>query len=152
MANPVGRPTKYIPSMCKVAIDLMSEGASLAEVAAEIDVCEDTIQEWKRKSGDYFIEEFSEAIKQGIRKSKAWWEKHGRKNLDNKEFNSTLWYMNMKNRFKWADNQNIEQKVEIDDRSLTDDERAQKLTAILDAARERASRSPDKDDADLDTS
>ena len=33
--------------------------------------------------------------------------KQGRKNLENKEFNSTLWYMNMKNRFGWKDRNDL---------------------------------------------
>lgn len=148
----MGRPTKYRPEMCNVVIEIMSDGGSLAEVAAEIDVCEETIQSWKKEGGDQFIYDFSVAVKTGIRKSKAWWEKHGRKHLENKEFNSTLWYMNMKNRFKWSDRQEIDQKVEVNDTSLTDDERAIKLAAILDKARERASRQADIDNASVDAS
>jgi len=145
----MGAPTKYRQSMCETIIEIMKEGGSLAEVAAEIDISEETINQWRKEGGDYFVADFSEAIKIGIRKSKAWWEKHGRKNLDNKEFNSTLWYMNMKNRFKWSDRQEIEQKVEVNDTSLTDDERAIKLTAIFDAARARANRQSDNDDANV---
>ena len=51
--------------------------------------------------------EFSQLIKYGQLLSLAWWKSHGRVNLQNKEFNNVLWYMNMKNRFGWSDNQNI---------------------------------------------
>ena len=59
---------------------------------------------------------------------------------------------NLKNNFDWKDKQEIEQKVEIDDTSLSNTERAAKLTAILDAARERAGRQSDSDDASVDGS
>jgi hypothetical protein len=39
---------------------------------------------------------------------------NGRKNIANKGFNSVLWYMNMKNRFGWADTQSIEHKGSIE--------------------------------------
>ena len=96
---PTGRPTKYDPSwMLDKVIEVMSEGASLGEVCGELGICEDTLNEW-RKDGNK--PEFSETIKKGLGLSKLWWEKKGRKNLENQKFSYTGWYMNMKNRFNW---------------------------------------------------
>ena len=88
--------------MCKVVIDLMQEGASQQEVLAVLDISNDTFYRWKKEN-----EEFSETIKRGIQLSQGWWERQGRVSLKDREFNYTGWYMNMKNRFKWADKQEV---------------------------------------------
>jgi hypothetical protein len=98
----VGRPTKYKPEMCDTVIQLMGEGASHIEVMAEIGIWEDTFYRWKREN-----KEFSEAIKKGEQLSAAWWERKGRVNLENGQFNYTGWYMNMKNRHGWADKKEV---------------------------------------------
>jgi len=98
----MGRPTKYKPEMCETVIELMKEGASQQEVLAALDISNDTFYRWKSEN-----QEFSETIKRGIQLSQAWWERKGRISLDDRQFNSSLWYMNMKNRFKWADKQEV---------------------------------------------
>ena len=108
MVSKMARPTKYKPEMCKTVIDLMKEGASQQEVLATLDISNDTFYRWKKENA-----EFSETIKRGIQLSQAWWEKKGRISLDDRQFNSTLWYMNMKNRFKWADKQEIKNEGNI---------------------------------------
>jgi hypothetical protein len=89
-------------------LELYSEGASDVEVKAEIyhmrgSFSNDLWDRWRQEE-----EQFSETIKIGKLLSEAWWHKNGRKNLSNKEFNFTGWYMNMKNRFGWKDNQAID--------------------------------------------
>lgn len=103
---PVGRPTKYNSEMCKIAYNEFCEGASITEVSAILGITRETFYDWDKNNP-----EFSDAVKKGLMQSEAWWMKRGRLELCNKEFSPALWYMNMKNRFKWTDRQ--EQNVEI---------------------------------------
>ena len=106
----VGRPTKYKPEMCKIVVDMMREGAALCEVCAEIGIIPDTMDRWRKEARK---KEFSDAVKKGIALSESWWTKKGRVNLENNKFSYTGWYMNMKNRFGWRDQKQIEVNANI---------------------------------------
>lgn len=120
----MARPTKYDPAMCVQAIELMREGASITEVAAELGIAKSTLYEWRES-----ISEFSDAIKRGEDLSAAWWEREGRTSLRDKDFSYTGWYMNMKNRFGWRDKQEIEQTTTIKDE--TDETIENRLSHLL---------------------
>jgi transposase len=98
----MARPTKYKAAMCDVVIELMREGASQDEVIGHLDISRETFYRWKEEN-----QEFSDSIKRGRSLSLTWWERQGRLSLKDREFNYTGWYMNMKNRFKWADKQEV---------------------------------------------
>ena len=54
--------------------------------------------------------------------------------MENKDFNSTLWYMNMRNRFGWSDKvtQTVEQtNVDLTE-SMSDEELSKRLKQLSD--------------------
>lgn len=111
--NSVGRPEDLIkdqdfPENWQIQIlELYKEGASNVEIKS-------LIYDWRGSFSndlwDRWIldeEEFSEIIKIGKLLSKCWWENQGRTNLQTQNYSYTGWYMNMKNRFGWKDNRDL---------------------------------------------
>jgi DNA-binding XRE family transcriptional regulator len=107
----MGRPSKYRPEMCTTVVDLMREGASIAEVCAELGIHKDTFYKWEK---DPEKPEFTDSVKTGRVLSEAWWTRAGRENLYESKFNHGLWYMNMKNRFGWRDKQEVEHSGKVE--------------------------------------
>jgi hypothetical protein len=107
-----GRPKtsiEVLPEDWKEAVlELYNQGGSDKEVKALIYSFLGTFSNnlWDRWMKEE--EGFWETIKKGRMLSEAWWEKQGRSSLTSSNFNATLWYMNMKNRFGWADSQKID--------------------------------------------
>lgn len=95
--------TLDISKVCSTIMDLMRDGASITEVAAELGIARSTFYEWRDE-----YSEIADTLKRAEDLSAAWWERCGRINLHTQGFSYTGWYMNMKNRFKWTDRQEVE--------------------------------------------
>ena len=99
-----GRPLKKLEDLPEgwenIIINLSKEGASIVELAVALDISRQTLYNLSERD-EYFLD----TIKKCKRYCEAWWLSKGRTELDNKDFSYTGWYMNMKNRFGWADKQ-----------------------------------------------
>lgn len=93
--RPVGRPSKYKPEFCERVIELAKEGAGWAEYAAEFGVDRPTLYDWAAAH-----EEFSTALTRAKVLEQAWFEREGRLNLKNREFNANLWGKSVSARFR----------------------------------------------------
>ena len=117
------RETKYDPEVViTYLLNEMKKGKSIEQICVGLDVNKTTFYSWLKK-----YEELANAKKRGEELSYDWWLEKGRNNLENKLFNPTLFYMNMKNRFNWRDRTEVtgkdgkdliprELKLEISDR------------------------------------
>jgi len=101
---PAGRPKKTLDDLPKdwkeKTLALAAEGGSDVEIRVQ---CMDCIahETWTRLLEEE--PEFFETIKKAEALCHDWWKKQGRINLKDKEFSTSLWFINMKNRFGWKD-------------------------------------------------
>ena len=74
---------------------------------------------------------FREAVDNGRGVAKAWWLEMGRVNLNNKAFNYTGWFQNMKNRYGWADKSEVADTISKPVESLSDEDLQRDVEALL---------------------
>ncbi len=84
-------------------MDMFAQGLSQAEVAARFPVKPGKKITWKIYEHWLDKPDFREIIEDGLFLSLAWWEREGRTNIGNRQFNAVLWYMQMKNRYGYRD-------------------------------------------------
>jgi len=111
---PGGRPSKVLKELPEgwqeLMVDMGKEGCSVTEIACKLGVRRDYMYELVKQS-----EEFSNTFTRMKDECQAWWEMKGRTNMENREFNSSLWSFNVKNRFRkdWQDSKSVEHSGEI---------------------------------------
>lgn len=108
----------------KALLAAYGEGASDVEIARLLGI---TINRFYQ-----LIEEtpaFAQFAEQGRTLAQAWWYEKGRTGLWSKEFNTSLWNFNMKNRYGWADKVDTADKTDSDPVNL-DQAKAQLAIAL----------------------
>ena len=107
----MARPKKTLNDLPKdwknIIFNIKKVGGSDVEVRVALNISEDL---WERFIKE--IEEFQRTVKRGRDLCEAWWLEKGRQ-LENRQFNAVLWYMNMKNRFGWKDKAEVEHSGKV---------------------------------------
>ena len=92
---PGGRPTLYSPEYCDAVEEYGREGKSPAQIAARLNVCRQTLENWAQEHP-----EFLAALTRAKSFAQAWWEDEGQAALHDREFNSTVWTKTVQARFR----------------------------------------------------
>ena len=92
-----GNLTDYKKSHCETALNVLSKGKSLAAVCAALDICRQTLINWRNT-----FPEFDEAVKRGLQKAQSKWEDIGESGIvgEHEKFSAPAWIFSMKNRFR----------------------------------------------------
>lgn len=96
-----GRPSKYKKVYCEKLIKHMSKGLSFETFGPSIGVAKSTTYLWVEEFKD-----FSDAKELGTDMGRLFWESIGIGGVTGKmkNFSSSAWIFNMKNRYLWRDN------------------------------------------------
>ncbi len=89
-----------LPDWVTKVRELYDEGATDVEVMKELKWTEKQFSEYYTTS-----EGFKALVDFGRLSAKAWWMQKGRKNLENRSFNTPLYAIYMKNNFGWSEKQ-----------------------------------------------
>lgn len=91
----MGRPSSYDPAYCEQVIEMGKQGYSVVEMAAELGVHRETLeQNWPAAHP-----EFSEAFTHARIASQAWWERTGRVGMIENSISAPIWSRSMAARF-----------------------------------------------------
>ena len=123
-------------SWAQELIHYYSEGYSDAEVAAELKI---TLREYHRQIQENST--FAQLVDYGRTLSLAHWEGLARKNVSNRNFNTSLYNFYMKNRHGWADK--VESTTSLTDVSSMD------VDTLRQEAREKVAKFIDKHSPEL---
>ncbi len=102
----IGRPTVYNKEIHITVLELFYEGRSITEICRKLFISRQTFYRWVEEH-----KEFSDTYRLGLDFSQGWWEEQGREALYSsndplsQKINPSMWFMNMKNRFRedWKD-------------------------------------------------
>lgn len=128
---PAGRPTKYDPEFCQVAIDLGREGKSKASIAGTIGVSRMTLDTWAAQNP-----EFLDAMAISRDLAMKWWEETGQTLMQESpngvKLNSTVWSRSMAARFPddYRENRKVDLEGNLNLTTMTDEEMDQKLREL----------------------
>lgn len=134
---PLGRPTLFSPELCGKVLAMGIEGKSKAQMAAELGVCRQTLENWAAQHPA-----FLDALTRARDLAQAWWENQAQANIGNRDFNAALWAKSMAARFP----DDYANRVKLDAMAtgqpllagLSEVEIAEKLRGIFQAAKVRA--------------
>ena len=108
--NTVGRPSKYDPAFCEVAIELGKQGKSTEAIGAKLGVGTATMYRWR----DEFAE-FREALELAKEFELEWWEEIAQKHMieekDAPKLNSSIWSRSMAARFPRKYRESLKQEI-----------------------------------------
>lgn len=93
--RPVGRPSRYQPEFCEVAIEIGRMGGGPNDIACEIGVLRENLYDWAKVHP-----EFSTALKLAKQYEQKWWENKGVEGMGAERFNAVVWRTSMQARFR----------------------------------------------------
>jgi hypothetical protein len=99
---------------------MYESGASDVEIASKLRI---SMAEFYKMEKE--LPTFARFVELGRTFAHAWWVSKGRLNVGNKDFNTSLYNFNMKNRYAWAD------KVETTDRTSDESLNADQLRSEI---------------------
>lgn len=105
--GPGGRPSKYDPAFCDVAIEKMAEGFSIAGLAGHLKVSRQTIYQWATDHA-----EFSDALNVARAASALWWEEKAVESAKSGDGNASVIIFGLKNRVaaEWRDRHEVDHR------------------------------------------
>jgi hypothetical protein len=114
------------PEWRKTLVDLYDQGASDVEVMRALRLSPSAFEALAK---DQLESDFGELVAFGHTLSKAWWMQQGRTNLHTKGFQTSLYTINMKNRFGWSEKQEISQG-EAEFSNMSDEDLQKKIETL----------------------